>query len=963
MIAGTVLVRTITKEMSRVKTAKYFVVWSLLLGMALGSVNLVAEAVTQKSKQAMPIDELVALWKQRAAESQAEKVDPIVQGDTQNQSITAAGPNALVHGAPPSPAGENNNSSVSWSETIAGEVYTTFNELAGPGPAAISVGHAFSAAGGVPGSWINLGPVPPAFFPLEYNATISAHPFGGFMSVSVALLVAPPVQLGASGIQINANVGGGAPFPPPIGPPIMMAAGGVGPGTDWVDYPFMVVNDDPASPAPEFGTAHMAWVHYFDGDGDPDGDGNPFDDPADTYEIMYAYSNTLAGAILFPAVSLAVPISPILPINAPVPQDHRPAVDFAGPGGTPLVPAGGLYVAHFSPLAGGIFLHASPAPGAGAPFAVLPAGPIAVPIGPPIPPVIPAGPPILATSGVGLVVDKFGPCPGSVYICWADMTLGDGDIWFSSSADGGLTWKPPVRVNCDPTGTGAMQWAPKMVQDPNTGDICILYNDQRSAPGAGVEVWASTSRDCGVTWVDGLVSDMGSVPALTTFAGPPGPAGAGWAGDYLGADFGFTFMTPPAFSFNDARNGADQDVIFETVKDIDFDCDGFPSSIDCDDTDPTIFPGAVEVCDGIDNNCDLVVDEGFDVDGDGFTTCAGDCDDGDPSVFPGAPEIMCDGIDNDCDPATLDDVDADGDGVSVCAGDCDDSDPTVFPGGTEVCDGVDNNCNSLIDEGFDADSDGFTTCAGDCDDADPSVFPGAIEICDGLDNDCDAIIDNVGAVGCTPYFTDADGDGFGDPSSPLGCLCSAPPSSSTNNTDCDDSDPSVFPGAIETCDGLDNNCNSLIDEGLLFTDYWPDSDGDGFGDASALATSTCSGPPTGFVANSVDCDDSDPAVNPSATEDCGNGIDDDCNSLIDAADPACATGCCVTPGDFNHDGAFNIADVTAGIARIFGGGAAPFCQDEADFNSDNTFNIADVTAGIARIFAGGAAPVCGTTGT
>jgi len=73
-------------------------------------------------------------------------------------------------------------------------------------------------------------------------------------------------------------------------------------------------------------------------------------------------------------------------------------------------------------------------------------------------------------------------------------------------------------------------------------------------------------------------------------------------------------------------------------------------------------------------------------------------------------------------------------------------------------------------------------------------------------------------------------------------------------------------------------------------------------------------------------------------------------------------GCCDTPGDFTDDGSFNIADVTAGIARIFGGGPPPACADESDFNSDGTFNIADVTAGIARIFAGGPAPVCGTTG-
>ncbi|HSH00806.1 MAG TPA: hypothetical protein VLB27_12175 [candidate division Zixibacteria bacterium] len=73
--------------------------------------------------------------------------------------------------------------------------------------------------------------------------------------------------------------------------------------------------------------------------------------------------------------------------------------------------------------------------------------------------------------------------------------------------------------------------------------------------------------------------------------------------------------------------------------------------------------------------------------------------------------------------------------------------------------------------------------------------------------------------------------------------------------------------------------------------------------------------------------------------------------------------CCNTPGDFDNSDAFNIADVTAGIAFIFSGGAAADCQDEADFNGDNSFNIADVTAGIGFIFSAGAPPVCGMTGT
>ena len=113
---------------------------------------------------------------------------------------------------------------------------------------------------------------------------------------------------------------------------------------------------------------------------------------------------------------------------------------------------------------------------------------------------------------------------------------------------------------------------------------------------------------------------------------------------------------------------------------------------------------------------------GTDGDGDGYTDCDGDCDDGDATVYPGAPEL-CDGIDNDCDAIANDAIDADGDGFTPCDGDCDDGEPQAFPGHSEVCDGIDNDCDGTPDQviGDDADGDGFSICDGDCDDADPTV--------------------------------------------------------------------------------------------------------------------------------------------------------------------------------------------------------------------------------------------------
>lgn len=142
-----------------------------------------------------------------------------------------------------------------------------------------------------------------------------------------------------------------------------------------------------------------------------------------------------------------------------------------------------------------------------------------------------------------------------------------------------------------------------------------------------------------------------------------------------------------------------------------------------------------------------------DADGDGYSTCTGDCNDLDPGAKPGAAEV-CDGRDNNCNGTVDEAADADADGFSACV-DCNDADAATYPGGFELCDATDNDCDGLIDDVNDADGDGFGLCE-DCNDGDPNINPAATEQSgDGVDNDCDGEIDE----GSTPGGCNARGRG------------------------------------------------------------------------------------------------------------------------------------------------------------------------------------------------------------
>ena len=132
---------------------------------------------------------------------------------------------------------------------------------------------------------------------------------------------------------------------------------------------------------------------------------------------------------------------------------------------------------------------------------------------------------------------------------------------------------------------------------------------------------------------------------------------------------------------------------------------------------------------------------------------------------------------------------------------------------------------------------------------------------------------------CTPstWYADADGDGYGLSTSTLS-YCTQPYGYVTNSTDCNDAVSAINPGETEICNSSDDNCSGASDEGLTYSNYYSDADADGFG--AGTATNACASPGVGYVTSNTDCNDASDAVSPSATELCTNGIDDDCDTVI-----------------------------------------------------------------------------------
>lgn len=424
------------------------------------------------------------------------------------------------------------------------------------------------------------------------------------------------------------------------------------------------------------------------------------------------------------------------------------------------------------------------------------------------------------------------------------------------------------------------------------------------------------------------------------------------------------------------------------------------------------LPPQPELCDALDNNCDGVVDDGFDVGAGCFVPFPGGCqapgalacaEDGRSSVceITDPEDTDSDGFPDVCDCAPVDpfratlaagapgSCDFDGDGscnelipdlnAALCSSplDCNDAVAEIFPGAPERCDGLDNDCDVMVDEDFPdlgqacsagaaaCRNDGMIRCSMDGAATECSAVPGMLgsaEVCDANDNDCDAMIDEdfpdlgqgcsvefdgcvmAGALGCSEdgagttclldQPSDVDADGVPDacdcapreptfasgmPGAPTSCdadsdgYCSGAilePNLTLcpMNGDCNDSEPEIYPGAPEACDGIDSNCDGDDDE-IEF----------GLGALCEVGVGACAA--GGVVVCTADGTGSECGATPGAPElERCDGLDNDCDAMIDedfselGESCSAGSGACVAQGAFicADDGASVVCDASPG---------------------------------------------------
>ena len=407
------------------------------------------------------------------------------------------------------------------------------------------------------------------------------------------------------------------------------------------------------------------------------------------------------------------------------------------------------------------------------------------------------------------------------------------------------------------------------------GDDCVPVTWYADADGDGYGDAATTVSEC--TAPAGYISDASDCDDTD----PLSWASTMWYDDFDGDGYGDPdeFYAIEACSMPAGYTSADL-------------------ALDCNDLDASINPDALETCDGVDNDCDGRIDP---PDSEGSSLFYADADG--------------DGYGNAADTTSRC---SEGDGYVSDASDCDDTTAAVYPGADEVCDGLDNDCDAVADPDdsvdattwyADADADGYgdpatgvTSCTApdgliadwsDCDDADAAINPDAVELCDGADNNCDGSVDGPDSEDATLWYADEDGDGYGFDDAEEVCeeveaecdtgaddtgacveeicevissavtSCAAPDGYVDDNTDCDDADADLYPGAP----GFDDECLAVEDTGEPVADD------------------------TGEPADDTGDADDDPVDGDEDTGDAGTDEDEDGDDgKVDVESCGCATG-------------------------------------------------------------------------